>query len=69
MVVIKVLVVFADGVAHVTFHDLHVVDVVEEFEPFGTEAAGEFPAPGNVVALIILVVAFAVQQFHAQRDR
>ena len=67
VVVVEVLMVLADGVAHVAVHDLHVVNVVEQLEPLGTDALDQFHAPRHMIALIILVIALAVQQFHAQR--
>ena len=64
---VEVFVVFLDRVAHVTVHDLHVVNIVKQLEPFGTDALHQLHAPRNVIALVILVRALAVQQFHAQR--
>ena len=43
-------------------------NVEEKFEPFRADAFDEFHAPSRVVALVILVRAFAVEQFHAECD-
>gem|GEM_PF-5440777 len=59
--------VLTDRVADVAVHDLHVVNVVEQLEPLGADALYQFRAPRHMVALVILVIALAVQQFHAQR--
>ena len=40
----------------VPFHDLHVVDIVEEFEAFGADLLAEFHAPSGAIAHVVLVV-------------
>lgn len=68
VVVIEVLMILPDRIADVAIHDLHVEDVVEQFEPFRADAFDQFNAPRGVIALIVFVAAFAVQQFHHERD-
>ena len=65
---IKVLMVLLDRVAHVAVHDLHVENVIEQFEPLGAETLHQFDTPRRVVALVVFVAALAVEQFHAERD-
>ncbi len=66
--VADVLNVIGDGADDVAFHDLHVIDVVEQFHPWRVYALHHIDAPGGVVALIVVVVDLAVQQFHADVD-
>ena len=51
-----VLDVLLDRGDQVAFHDLHVVDVVEQLEPLGADLLAHLDAPGRVVALVVLVV-------------
>ena len=67
VVVVEVWVVLLDRVADIAIHDLHVINVVEQLEPLGADALHQLRAPRDMIALVILVVALAVQQFHAQR--
>ena len=67
VVVADVALVLPDGLDHVPLHDLHVVDVVEEFEVVRADHLGQRRAPLGVVAHVIRVVALTVQQFHLQR--
>ena len=61
-----VLDIVPDGADHVALHDLHMVDVVEQFEPIRTDAFAKLDTPSRVVALVILVIHLAVEQFHDQ---
>ena len=63
-----VLMVLANGVHHITFHDLHVEDVIKQFESFGANPLDQLHAPGRVIAHVIWVRPLAVKQFHAHRD-
>ena len=53
---------------HVPFHDLHVVDVVEQLESLRADALAKLHAPGGMVAHVISVVHLAVEQLHADGD-
>src|SRR6185436_1580360 len=61
MVVTDILMVLLDCANHVTFHDLHMINIVEELEPIGANAFADLNAPGSVVGHIIFVVHFAVE--------
>ena len=63
-----VLDVVADGADDVALHDLHVVDVVEQLHARRVHALHHLDAPRGVVALVVLVIHLAVQQFQADRD-
>ena len=65
---VEVLVVLPNGVADVAVHNLRVKDVVDELQAPGADAFYELDAPGRVVALIIGMGAFAVEEFHAEGD-
>ena len=60
--------IFADRADHIAFHDLHVVDIVEQLEVFGADAFDQLDTPASVVAHVILVIHLAVEQFHADGD-
>src|ERR1019366_9833717 len=66
MVVGNVLVVLTDGGDHVAFHNLHVVDVVEQFEALGTNPFAEFDTPGAMVTHVIVMISLAVEQLDAR---
>lgn len=68
MIVREVRVVGLDGADEVPFHDLHVVDVIEELEGGGVDPIAEAQAPGGGVAFVALVVDLAVQEFHGEGD-
>ena len=68
MEVADVLDVFADGADDVAFHDLHVVDVVEQLDARRIHRLHHLDAPCGVVALVVLVVHLAVEQFQADGD-
>ena len=56
-----------DGADDIPFHDLHVVNVVEEFEAFRADAPAKFHAPGSMITHVIVMIHLAVEQFHANR--
>ena len=58
----------ADGVDQIAFHNLHVVDVVEQFDARGIDLVHDVRAPRGVVGHVVGVVDFAVEQFEADRD-
>ena len=53
---------------HVSFHDLHVVDVVEQLEVLRADPLAQFDTPYSVVAHVVRVVDLAVEQFHHGED-
>ena len=60
--------VVGDVADEISFHDLHVIDVVEELEPGRTDGLTEGYAPGGAVALVVGMVDARVEQFHAEGD-
>jgi hypothetical protein len=66
--VIKEAMVFANGVADIPVHDLHVKDVIKDFEPFRADSFNKLGTPGNVVSLVVRMRVFAVEQLHAESD-
>ena len=68
VVVAEVLVKIADGADDVAFHDLHVVDVVEEFEVGVGESFAERGAPCGVIALVVGMIDFGIEEFHQEGD-
>lgn len=68
VVVGEVRVIAFDGCDDIAFHDLHVVDIVEELEIFRAHGLAEFHAPGAGIALVIRVIYAAIEQFHDQGD-
>ena len=59
---------FFDRLDDIPFHDLHVINIVEEFEPIRSHGFAKFCAPRSVITLVILVIHFAVEQFHHHVD-
>ena len=55
-----------DVADEIAFHDLHVVDVVEELEPGRVHGPAQGRAPSGAVALVVGMVDVRVEQFHAQ---
>jgi len=68
VVVTDVLVVSLNGLNDITLHDLHVIDIVEQFEMGRVDAVAESCAPSGVITLVIGVIDFGVQQFHDKGD-
>ena len=64
MVVPNVLMILANGPDDVTFHDLHVVDIIQQLEVVRPHTLAEVRAPGGMIAHVILVIHLAVEQFH-----
>ena len=66
VVVAEVLMIVFDGADDVAFHDLHVVDVVEQFEVIAADLFDQLNPPARRVTHVIRVIDFAVEQFHVQ---
>ena len=66
MVVGNVLMVLADDGDQVPFHNLHMVDVVEQFEVLGTDLFAELDTPGAMVTHVIVMISLAVEQLDAR---
>ena len=58
----------ADRPDQIAFHDLHVVDVVEQLHPRRGDRLHDRHAERRAIALVVLVVDLAVQQLDADRD-
>src|SRR5580704_15897945 len=56
----------SDRADHVPFHDLHMIDVVKQLHPSGTNRLADLDTPGGMICLIVRMVHFAVQQFEHQ---
>src|SRR6267378_4343537 len=59
--------VVANRANHVAFHDLHVIDVIEQLHARRPDGLDDVGAERRVVTLIVLVIDFAVEQLHANR--
>ncbi len=68
VVVRDVLMVLLDGADDITFHDLHVIDVIEELEVRGGKGFAELGSPAGVVTLVVGVIDFGVQELHDEDD-
>ena len=64
----KVLVILLYRSNDVPFHDLHMVDVVEQFKIIAGDFFAEFDAPRGVVAHVVGMVDSAVQQLHIENN-
>ena len=62
VVVPKVLVMSTDGADQITFHNLHVIRVVEQFDALRTNRLDARNAELSTVAVVIGVVDTAVEQ-------
>ena len=60
--------VFLDSPNEVAFHDLHVVDVVEQLDARRIDSLDDLEAPGGVVAHVVVMVHFAVEELDADGD-
>ena len=60
--------ILLDGVDQIAFHNLHVVDVVQELHVRRIHLLHHLHTPGGVIAHVILVIHLAIQQFHADGD-
>ncbi|KAG1320771.1 hypothetical protein G6F63_014102 [Rhizopus arrhizus] len=56
----------ADGGDDVAFHDLHVIDVVEQAEVVRAEPLAQLHTPSGVVAQVVVMIDPGVQQLHHQ---
>jgi len=52
----------------IPFHDLHVVNVLQQLEALGTDPLAQLNTPTRVVAHVVFVIDLAVEQFHHQID-
>src|SRR5258708_16245323 len=57
--------VVLDGPDHITFHDLHVIDVIKQLYPWRIHALHHGDAESRVVALIPTMIDAAVEELHA----
>src|SRR5258708_4010417 len=60
--------VFLNSADQVAFHDLHMIDVVEELDAGRIDSLDDLDAPGAVVAHVVVVVDFTVEQLDADGD-
>jgi len=60
--------VLPNGADHISLHNLHVVDVVKQFEALGPDLFAELHAPRGAIAKVVVVIHFAVEQLHTERD-
>ena len=60
--------IVTDGANDVALHDLHVINVVEEFESITADRLAEFDAPRGAVAHVVAMVNLGVEQFHDDSD-
>ena len=67
MVVPKVVVIFSNGTNDIPFHDLHVIDVIQELEVVGAYLLHQFNTPGRIVAHVVRMIDSAIQQFHMKK--
>src|ERR1700722_3596309 len=51
----------SQGTDDIALHDLHMVNVVEEFYPRGAYRMAHARAPGGMVGLVVRVIDLAVQ--------
>ena len=58
--------VFTEGPDHVAFHDLHVVDVVQEFDARAVHLLTDCHAPCRVIILIAGMIHLGIEEFHVQ---
>ena len=68
MVVPEVCVVLLHRANQVTFHDLHVVGIVEQLDAGRLDRCHTGHPKGCVVALVVVVIDFAVEQLEYQVD-
>src|SRR5437016_13039239 len=60
--------IFLDGADQVTFHDLHVIDVVEQLDAGRVDGLDDLHSPGGVVAHVVVVVDLTVEKLDAVGD-
>ena len=66
VIVGEVLMVVTDRTDQVSFHDLHVIDVVEQLNMGRVDPFDDLDAPGRAIALIVEMVDFAIEKFEDQ---
>src|SRR6266850_4483751 len=60
--------VFLDSADEIPFHDLHVIDVVEQLDAGRDDGLDHLHSPGGVVAHVVVVVDLAVEKLDADGD-
>src|SRR5688500_6195629 len=65
VIVTDVVVIVADGPNDIAFHDLHVVDVVQQLETIGADFLRQRDAPRRTVALVVRMIDPGVEKLHA----
>jgi len=66
MVVPEPNVIFPDRSNKITFHNLHVVDVVQQLHPRRTDGLTDPDSSGRPVALVVGMIDLAVQQLQVE---
>ena len=64
----EIINISADSRDHISLHDLHVVDVIEELEAGMANLPAEVHTPVGIVTLVVRVIYLRIQQFHDQDD-
>src|SRR5919199_6221002 len=62
MVMADAVMMRANGADDITFHDLHVINIVEQLDTWGIDHSDDLSTPVCVVALVITVIHLAVEQ-------
>src|SRR5436309_772905 len=62
----KVVMMLADRLDNITFHDLHMVNVVEQPYRWRIDQTAHLYPPGGLVGLIVWVIYLAIEQFQHQ---
>src|SRR5690242_11709844 len=60
--------VVPDGMNYITFHDLHVIDVIEQLHPWRIYALHHCNAESRPITLVARVIDTAVEELHAHVD-
>src|SRR5688572_12594399 len=68
MIMPKILVIVADGTYHISFIDLHMIDIIKQFEVGRSYFFCQFDTPGCFITHIIFMIHFTVQQFHLDNN-
>src|SRR5690242_6101779 len=60
--------VFLNGADEIAFHDLHVIDVVEQLDARRVYGLDDLNAPRGVIAHVVVMVDLAVEELEADGD-
>src|SRR6266849_1897576 len=68
MIVREIRMILTNRANNITFHNLHMIDVIEQLHTRRVHQATDLYSPGRMITLVVQVINFTVQEFDGECD-